>query len=181
MKRLGLPSDAVARSRQLRRSATDAEQRLWSALREHFSAAKFRWQVPFGPYHADFASHGAKLVIEVDGSQHGERVEYDAARTHFLNGEGYRVLRFWNNEVLKNLDGVLAVIENTLSPCGRGQGEGPAASAAAETPSLEAPGQPGMPGARRSRAPASGRHPSPPGPSPTRGEGRLGQPSVGVS
>src|SRR4051794_11396830 len=104
MRRHSLPSDAVARSRQLRRSATDAEQRLWHALREHFPAARFRWQVPFGLYHADFASHRAKLIIEVDGSQHAVERERDAARTRFLNGEGYSVLRFWNNEVLGNLD-----------------------------------------------------------------------------
>jgi very-short-patch-repair endonuclease len=152
VKRFSLPSNAVARSRQLRRSATDAEQQLWRALREKLPAAKFRWQVPFGPYHADFASHGAKLIVEVDGSQHAVEQERDAARTRFLNGEGYRVLRFWNNEVLGNPDGVLAVIEKSLSPCGRGQGEGPAASAAERTPSPESLGLSEMPEARRSRA-----------------------------
>ena len=124
MRRLSLPADAVVRSRQLRRAATDAEQRLWNALRERLPDVKFRWQVPFGPYHADFASHGAKLVIKVDGSQHALQRERDAERTRFLNGEGYRVLRFWNNEVMHDLDGVLTVIAKTLSPCGRGKGEG---------------------------------------------------------
>ena len=154
MRRLDLPADAIARARQLRRSATDAEYRLWYALRESFPNARFRWQVPFGLYHADFASHRAKLVIEVDGSQHAVEQERDAERTRFLNGEGYRVLRFWNNEVLGNLEGVLAVIGNSLSPCGRGLGEGPAASAAEKTPPLEAMSHSKMPNARRSRAPA---------------------------
>jgi len=99
---------------------TPAERALWQALREIFPAAHFRKQVPFGPYYADFASHGAKLVIEVDGGHHGEAADYDAGRTAFLNDEGYRVLRFWNNEVLGNLDGVLtaiaAALPNSLSP-----------------------------------------------------------------
>jgi very-short-patch-repair endonuclease len=100
----------VARARALRRDMTDAELALWRGLGERLPGARFRTQVPFGPYYADFASHRCRLVIELDGSQHGEKVDYDAARTHFLNGEGYRVLGFWNNEVLGNLDGVLAVI-----------------------------------------------------------------------
>ena len=109
-----LKPETVARSRALRRDMTDAELALWRGLRESLPDARFRSQVPFGPYYADFASHRCRLVIELDGSQHGERVDYDAARTHFLNGEGYRVLRFWNNEVLSNLDGVLTVIANAI-------------------------------------------------------------------
>jgi len=134
MKRLALKPGTVERSRQLRREATDAEQVLWRGLRESFPKAKFRFQVPFGPFQADFASHGAKLVIEVDGGGHAITVDQDAARTAFLNAEGYHVIRFWNNDVLTNLDGVLTQINQTLAPCGRGwceaPGEGPAASAA---------------------------------------------------
>lgn len=63
-----------------------------------------------GVYHADFCSHGAKLIVEVDDAAHAVRQDRDAVRTRFLNGEGYRVLRFWNNEVMINLDGVLAEI-----------------------------------------------------------------------
>lgn len=63
-----------------------------------------------GVYHADFCSHGAKLVVEVDDATHAVSLDRDAVRTRFLNGEGYRVLRFWNNEVMTNLDGVLAEI-----------------------------------------------------------------------
>ena len=71
--------------------------------------------MPFGPYVADFASHGAKLIIELDGSHHADAKEYDAARTAFLNGEGYRVIRFWNNDVLMNAEGVLMLIEKALA------------------------------------------------------------------
>ena len=142
MKRFSLKPGTVERARLLRRNATDAERKLLLALRQTFPETKFRWQVPFGPYYADFASHSAKLVIEVDGGQHVQAKGYDEARTVFLNGEGYRVIRFWNNDVLTNLDGVLTLIRKALSPCGRGvaktawgavfpaTGEGPAASAA---------------------------------------------------
>jgi very-short-patch-repair endonuclease len=85
----------------------------------------FRAQVPLGPYYADFVSHGARLIIEVDGSQHGGAVEYDAERTTFLEGEGYRVLRFWNNQVLRELDDVLTAIAASHplpSPPHKGEG-----------------------------------------------------------
>ena len=91
--------------------------------------AHFRRQVRLGPYIADFASHNAKLVIEVDGGQHAEQSELDAARTRFLQTEGYRVLRFWNNDVLRNIDGVLEVIQRAIaatptpSPSPQGGGE----------------------------------------------------------
>ena len=91
---------------------TDAERALWFALRETLPHAHWRKQVPFGAYTADFCSHGAKLIIEIDGGQHN--AGRDAARTRFLESKGYRVLRFWNNEVLQNLDGVLTVIVATL-------------------------------------------------------------------
>ena len=156
MKRHSLKAGATDRARDLRRNATDAEARLWYALRESLPGAKFRRQVPLGPYFADFASHGAKLVVELDGSQHAEAVERDVARTHFLNDEGYRVLRFWNNEVLQNLDGVLAAI-----------------AAAAPSPLVGEGGPKGrMRGqARRGRAPAPRAGTPHPLPSPTRGEG----------
>lgn len=133
MKRLALRAGTVERARNLRRNATDAERRLLQGLKEVFREAKFRFQVPFGPYFADFASHSAKLIIEVDGGQHAVAKDYDEARTQFLNGEGYRVMRFWNNDVLTNLDGVLTLVGKALSPCGRGLGEGPAASAVEKT------------------------------------------------
>jgi very-short-patch-repair endonuclease len=104
----------------LRLNTTDAEKKVWKALREAFPEAKFRRQVPLGSYFADFCSHSAKLVIEIDGGQHGETVEYDAARTRFINNEGYQVIRFWNNDVMDNIEGVMARIQESLSPCGRG-------------------------------------------------------------
>ena len=164
MKRHLLPAGAVHRARSLRRSSTEAERMLWRGLREAFPAARFRRQVPLGPYCADFASHGAKLVVELDGSGHADpkKQEHDLERTRFLNGEGYRVLRFWNSDVLENLDGVLAAIASTIpSPL---VGEGGSKSR--------------MRGARRSRAPAI-RPAPPPQPSP-QGGGRNGQPPVGV-
>ncbi|HEY1607397.1 MAG TPA: DUF559 domain-containing protein [Allosphingosinicella sp.] len=161
MKRHLIPAGAVPRARKLRRGATDAEQTLWNALRESLRGAHFRRQAPLGPYFADFVSHGAQLVVELDGGGHAEpdAQEHDLERTRFLNGEGYRVLRFWNNEVLENLDGVLRVIAAQIpSPL---VGEG---------------GLKGrMRGARQSRAPASGRHPHPS--PPHKGEGGIVNPS----
>jgi len=97
---------------------TDAERRLWPYLR-HFplGGSHFRRQATIGPYFADFACHELRLVIEVDGGQHSEDAHKadDAVRTHFLNAHGYRVLRFWNNEVLGNIEGVLSVIQSTVS------------------------------------------------------------------
>ena len=113
MKRLSLAPQAIERARSLRRSNTEAEARLWRALRSQLAGAKFRRQVPIGPYFADFASHAAQLIIEVDGSQHVDNMK-DEARTAFLNAEGYRVLRFWNNQVLGELDLVLAAIHAAL-------------------------------------------------------------------
>ena len=106
---------------------TDAERKLWTILRESFSDWHFRKQVPLRHFIADFASHRAKLVIEVDGGQHG--VEVDAERSAIIEEEGYRVLRFWNNEVLGNPDGVWTVIDATLrephpAPTPPHQGEG---------------------------------------------------------
>ena len=107
---------------------TDAERKLWRILRENFREWHFRRQVPLRHFIADFASHRAKLVIEVDGRQHRE--EADAARTRVVQGEAYRVLRFWNSEVLGNPDGVWMVIDGALRECHptpapphRGEGE----------------------------------------------------------
>lgn len=91
---------------------TEAERVLWRLLTESFPQHYFRKQVPIRHYIADFASHRAKLIVEVDGGQHS--AELDEPRTLILNGEGYRVLRFWNNEVLGNPDGVWSVIDRAL-------------------------------------------------------------------
>ena len=85
---------------------------MWRVLRLCFPDARFRRQVPLVRYVVDFASHRKKLVIEVDGGQHCE--EMDAARTRLIEAEGYRVLRFWNHDVLSNPDGVATAIEAAL-------------------------------------------------------------------
>ena len=110
----GNPSARIMRARELRRNATPTEAKLWRAVREAFPAARFRRQVPLGPFFADFCSHGARLIVELDGGQHAIAVEQDAARTAFLNGEGYRLLRFWNYDVVENLAGVLETIAANL-------------------------------------------------------------------
>jgi very-short-patch-repair endonuclease len=91
---------------------TDAERALWRILREAFSDCHFRRQVPIRHFIADFACHRAKLIIEIDGGQHSAKV--DASRTVTLNEEGYRVIRFWNDEVLSNPDGVWTAIDSEL-------------------------------------------------------------------
>ena len=100
-------------ARRLRRDATDAERVLWRALRESALPWKFRRQHPIGHYIADFACPEMKLAIEIDGGQHGIQQEADIARTESLTGHGYRVIRFWNNDVLENCAGVLEAIRAT--------------------------------------------------------------------
>ena len=103
-------------ARNLRRGQTKAEIRLWYALRNRqFSNFKFRRQRIIGPYITDFVCLKYRLIIELDGSQHLENQEYDAVRTEFLEACGYRVLRFWNNQVLQELDLVLNVIYLALT------------------------------------------------------------------
>src|SRR6185312_111986 len=102
-------------ARRLRRDATDAEQLLWRALREGGMPWRFRRQHPIGRYIADLACAARKLVIEVDGGQHSAQTEADSARSAALARQGYRVIRFWNNEVLGNIEGVLATIQSALA------------------------------------------------------------------
>jgi very-short-patch-repair endonuclease len=111
-----LPSGSVDRARQLRRERTEAEDRLWYALRERLPQHKWRFQVPFHPYYADFACLKARLIIEVDGGQHDAGRARDARRTASLKGRGYQVLRFWNHDVLTNTEGVIATIAAALPP-----------------------------------------------------------------
>lgn len=106
------------RARRLRREKTDAEKKLWRELRElNRQGFHFRQQAPIGPYIADFADHTAKLVIEVDGGQHGEPegLKSDATRTNWLKANGYRVLRFWNTDVLGNPLAVMDTIIRDLN------------------------------------------------------------------
>jgi adenine-specific DNA-methyltransferase len=105
-------------ARRLRREQTNVERRLWLALRaRRFHGAKFRRQQPIDAYIVDFVSFEAKLVIELDGDQHGskEGVAYDARRTQALEHDGFRVLRFPNHEVNTNFDGVLEAIARALN------------------------------------------------------------------
>ncbi|WP_291687579.1 DUF559 domain-containing protein [Bradyrhizobium sp.] len=104
----------VPRARALRRDATEAEKKLWQHLRQpQFKEHHFRRQATIGPYFADFATHQAKLVIEVDGGQHSGSA-FDEVRTRYLEANGYRVLRFWNNDVLANMSGVLSAIDTAI-------------------------------------------------------------------
>jgi very-short-patch-repair endonuclease len=98
-------------ARRLRRDRTVAEDRLWRYLRNRqMEGAKFRFQSPVGPYAPDFLCVEAKLIVELDGGQHGVEIEKDAARTKWIEAAGYHVIRFWNNDVLTNTEGVLEVI-----------------------------------------------------------------------
>jgi very-short-patch-repair endonuclease len=108
-----MASSSIART--LRKNSTDAEQRLWSRLRgRQLDGCRFRRQAPLGPYVADFVCFAARLVIEIDGGQHSWRANEDAARTSWFEPNGFRVLRFWNNEVLGDLEGVLETIRRAL-------------------------------------------------------------------
>ena len=98
-------------ARELRKKMTDAERCLWHALRGgQLNGIKFRRQCPIGTYIVDFVSFDNKLVIEPDGGQHATQQNYDAARSVFLQNKGFRVLRFWNHEVLQSTEAVLTEI-----------------------------------------------------------------------
>jgi very-short-patch-repair endonuclease len=154
------PQTVLARA--MRCVPTDAERKLWRHLhRLSLKGLHFRRQVRLGRYIVDFASHKARVVIEVDGGQHAENAA-DAFRTKFIEAQGYRVLRFWNNDVLSNIEGVLEVIQAAVAvvsrgsaahssppPCGEGSGVGVAPEGTAATQFFDPP----------------------PHPSPTRGEG----------
>ena len=102
---------------------TDAEQKLWSTVRNRqLAGLKFRRQVPIGAYIVDFYCHECRLVLELDGSQHLAQLEYDDIRTCFLQAQGIRVLRFWNNEILSNIEGVLQQIYTEAFPLPEGEG-----------------------------------------------------------
>lgn len=105
----------TARARLLRRRMTDAERRLWSKLRlRQVDGLRFRRQAPVGPYIVDFICLETKLIVEVDGGQHAADKEKDDERTTWLEAEGYRVVRFWNNDVLSNTEGVVQMICSVL-------------------------------------------------------------------
>jgi very-short-patch-repair endonuclease len=101
----------LTKARRLRACMTDAEKLLWLQLRDRrFAGYKFRRQLPVGPYFVDFICWRAKLIVELDGGQHADQIAYDQLRTHFLEQQGFTVIRFWNDEVLRNWEGVRQVI-----------------------------------------------------------------------
>jgi len=109
-------------SRSLRTNQTDVERLLWERLRNRrLIGTKFRRQQTIGPYIVDFICFEMKLIVELDGSQHAQNVAYDTRRTALLESQGFRVMRFWDNEALSNMDGVLEYIRCELirlpSPC----------------------------------------------------------------
>ena len=105
-------------AREMRAEPTNAERLLWQRLRHDIElvGSHFRRQAIIGPYIVDFASRRAKLVIELDGGQHDWQHESDALRSRCIEAAGYRVLRFWNNDVLGNIAGVLRLIQHALTP-----------------------------------------------------------------
>lgn len=110
---------SIRKAKELRRNRTEAEKRLWERLRrKRIDGFRFRQQTPLGKYIVDFICFEAKLIVELDGGQHAEQVEYDARRTEWLESQGFRVLRFWNNEIFENIEGVEEIIQAALHPAG---------------------------------------------------------------
>ncbi len=122
------PDKLIEFARELRKNSTDVEKIIWSILRNRqLEGYKFRRQHPVSEYVADFCSVESKLIIELDGGHHAEQKDKDDIRTNELAKFGYKVIRFWNNEVLENIEGVVDVILNALTPLSpreRGRGEG---------------------------------------------------------
>ena len=144
--------DKLERARRLRREMTPQERLLWGQLRgRRLAGFKFRKQMWLAGYIADFACPEARLVVEADGSQHADEAEYDAERERAFAREGWRTLRFWNNEITENLDGVLTIVANAL----------PSPSRPASPPAFPSPLQ-GEGGSARTN------------PSPSKGEGQPG-------
>jgi len=106
------------RARELTKNPPEAERKLWAHLRlRQIGGYKFRRQHPLGPYIVDFVCIEKKLIVEVDGGQHDEKRSHDAIRDRWLEEKGFKVIRFWNNEVLRHIDIVEEVIESELG-CG---------------------------------------------------------------
>ena len=103
-------------ARAMRRNPSEAERKFWWLVRgRRLAGYKFKRQFLIGPYIADFACLEAKLAVELDGGQHQNQTDYDENRTMFLQRQGWQVLRFWNNDVLNQLDGVLSMVVSTLT------------------------------------------------------------------
>ena len=102
------------RARDLRKNSTDAERHLWYYLRANRFGFKFKRQVPIGTYIVDFVCFEKRLIIELDGGQHMDNQMYDAKRTDWLMTHGFKILRFWNNDIFEQTTSVLAVIRTAL-------------------------------------------------------------------
>ncbi len=115
-----LTTTATARARKLRQNSTEVEKRLWHRLRAgQIEGMKFRRQEPILGFTVDFVCHAHRLVVELDGGQHDSAAAADERRTKLLSQAGFRVLRFWNNDVVENLDGVLATISSAVAEAPR--------------------------------------------------------------
>ena len=114
--RVRVSKELTARARRMRHSATDAEQLLWHRLRDRqLGGFKFRRQLPIPPYIVDFVCLGRRLIVEIDGGQRADRRRYDDKRTRSLEEKGYRVVRFWNHDVLLQTEAVLEAILEALA------------------------------------------------------------------
>jgi very-short-patch-repair endonuclease len=112
---MGIPSHIKQRARRMRKEMTDAERAVWMKVRgKQLLGYGFRRQHPIGNFIVDFVCIERGIIVELDGGQHSEQSEYDAQRTAWLEGQGYRVLRFWNHEALTELDAVVDVIAKAL-------------------------------------------------------------------
>jgi very-short-patch-repair endonuclease len=164
-----IPKPRPAFARALRQRSTDAEKKLWMALRDRrLQGMKFSRQVPIESYVVDFLCRSSKLIIELDGGQHDWQSVADDERTRWLEAHGYRVIRFWNNDILGNLPGVLdRIAENfpasarvirpltpTLSPGGRGSSDSTSSTPTAPSPHR---GEGGGEGASHESQPSSTR------------------------
>jgi very-short-patch-repair endonuclease len=106
---------SVERAQELRKKLTDAERRLWSRLRLRQLGVKFRRQAPIGNYVVDFLCLERRLIVEVDGGQHALQTDKERERTDWLEAQGFRIVRIWNNDVLQNTDGAVEHILRQLS------------------------------------------------------------------
>ncbi|MBE0598302.1 MAG: endonuclease domain-containing protein [Desulfuromonadales bacterium] len=124
-----MPVNLTQSAKELRRNSTDAERLLWQHLKaKQFEGLKFRRQEQIGRFIVDFVCYEKEIIVEADGSQHALEKEKDEERTQWLNSQGFMVLRFWNHEILTNIDGVLEVVrmrclEAPLSPALSHRGE----------------------------------------------------------
>lgn len=107
-------SKTMRRAANLRKNMTDAERKLWAYLERSQLGVRFRRQHAIGNFIVDFCCVKKKLILELDGSQHLDQSEYDADRTEYLRSRGYRVIRFWNHDVINDIDGVILAITDIL-------------------------------------------------------------------